>query len=143
MKNNNIRLCIVLSAVGVIGLLFYAKQQISDADRNTGSSLYLTHCASCHGPLGKGLRDLYPSLRKNSYLSAKISELPCLIRQGVRGKIITEKGSYNQLMPPFRAFTSAELLPLISFMQQRWSSSSTTELTPHVIEQWLDSCPHE
>ncbi|MBT8362920.1 MAG: cytochrome c [Deltaproteobacteria bacterium] len=143
MKNNNIRLFIVLSAVGGIGLLFYAKQHISDTGSNTGNSLYLAHCASCHGPLGKGLRNLYPSLRKNPYLSTKISELPCLIRQGVKGKIITEKGTYNQLMPPFKTFTSAELLQLISFMQQRWSSSSTTELTPNVIEQWLDSCPHE
>jgi len=143
MKNNNIRLLIVLSAVGMIGLLFYAKQQFSAAGSNTGSELYLTHCASCHGPSGKGLRDLYPSLLKNPFLSAKLSQLPCLIKQGVKGGIITGKGTYNQLMPPFKAFTNAELIQLVSFMQQRWSSSSIVELTPHVIEQWLDSCPHE
>ena len=140
MKISRIRVGIVLSTVGVICLLFYARYHITDAGSNAGSALYVTHCASCHGPSGNGLRNLYPSLRKTPFLNIKLSELPCLIRQGVKGKIITEKGTYNQLMPPFKAFTSSEIVQLISFMQQRWSRGSSERITINAIEQWLDPC---
>lgn len=114
-------------------------QSCSRPDDTVGRGLYTTHCSSCHGATGQGLRDLYPPLQGSIYLDRKVNEAPCIITKGITGSIVTSDGSRNQRMPAFQELTTAELTPLLIFLLDRWGRD-TIPISPGIVEKWLRSC---
>jgi len=110
------------------------------SDSGPDSALYQKRCASCHGRTGEGMRALYPPLKGSLYLDEKINELPCLIRAGVRGTIVTGKQTRNVRMPGFPELTIEEMSSLINYLRQRWGKGGTA-VSEQTVNQWLGSCP--
>jgi len=137
-KIKHSRLVILLLFVSAVSALtcFYL---FSRSDTHPGSSVYLSSCANCHGEKGAGFRKLYPPLKHSAFLSDQISDLPCLIRQGIQGSIMTNKGTYNQLMPPITTISEPELTNLVDYLNKRWGSKRVP-ITPEKIDSWLTQC---
>ncbi len=115
--------------------------QIPDrAETIPGSKLYREHCSACHGQDGKGFRALYPPLADSPYFAEKQAMLPCLIRGGIRGSLVTADGSYNLRMPAFPDLTPADLSTLILYLQTRWGKTNRDSSVKN-IEQLLLPCP--
>jgi len=123
-----------------IPLLVIIFQMHNRPDTGPGSTLYREHCSACHGQDGKGLRALYPPLADSPYLIEQQALLPCLIRVGIRGSLVTADGSYNQRMPAFPDLTPAALSQLILYLQSRWGKTSQDSSVKNV-EQQLLLCP--
>ena len=103
-------------------------------------TIYRKHCASCHGREGQGLRALYPPLAGSAYLGERLAELPCLIANGIRGTIVTEKKTKNIRMPGFSNLTNEQMSSLVNYLQLNWGNAGESVST-QTVAQWLRSCP--
>jgi mono/diheme cytochrome c family protein len=103
------------------------------------SSVYLKRCAACHSRSGGGLARLYPALHGSSYLGERIEELPCLIRNGVRGTLTTADGSTNRRMPAFPDLSLDEMSSLVFYLRETWGSGREP-ISEEIVARWLQRC---
>ncbi len=93
-----------------------------------GERLYGQHCASCHGEQGEGLGQLIPPLAKSDYLAQHAGSLACIVRQGLRGPIVVNGVSYNQVMlgvqdtATHRHLSPAQITNLLNFLESHWGN---------------------
>lgn len=93
--------------------------------------LYRKYCATCHGPDGAGLRELYPALTDSRYLDQKLEQLPCLIVNGAGETVV---------MPGFPQLQVAEIGELVSYLSGRWGPTRAT-VPEDQLTVWLENCP--
>lgn len=92
--------------------------------QNEGAKLYQTHCSSCHGEQGQGLRRLIPPVAASDYVAKNRSYLPCLIRRGQRGPIVVNGIDYNQVMPGHDDLTDSQITNLLNYVQRNWGNQN-------------------
>lgn len=107
--------------------------------QNEGQRLYATHCASCHGEQGEGLRRLMPPLAGSDYLRQHRDELPCLIRQGQRGHIVVNGVTYDQVMPPHDDLTDSQITNILNYVHTAWGNQAPKH-TISEVSQLLEAC---
>ncbi|MBG8553892.1 c-type cytochrome [Hymenobacter guriensis] len=90
--------------------------------QNEGARLYQSHCASCHGEQGEGLRRLIPPVAASDYVTRHRATLPCLVRKGQRGPVVVNGVEYNQVMPGHPDLTDSQIANLLNFVQQNWGN---------------------
>ncbi|HEX8425449.1 cytochrome c [Hymenobacter sp.] len=134
--NQPLRLLLRLSAVGAAGLLcLVGTTGCFSNKQNEGAQLYQTHCASCHGEQGQGLRRLIPPVAASDYVATHRSDLPCLIRNGMKGPVVVNGIEYNQVMPGHKQdLTDAEITNLLNFVQQNWGNKNELYTIREVTE---------
>jgi mono/diheme cytochrome c family protein len=66
---------------------------------STGSLVYAAHCQNCHGSHGEGLNGLIPPLTDSSFLRKNGLKLPCLLQNGLKGKLIIGNKDFDGEMP--------------------------------------------
>jgi mono/diheme cytochrome c family protein len=130
-----------VGAVAVAGgLLATSVSGCFSNKQNEGAKLYQTHCSSCHGEQGEGLRRLIPPVAASDYLVKHRKELPCLIRQGLNGPIVVNGIEYNQVMPGHKTdLTDADIANLLNFIQQNWGNHNPP-YTVREISELLAPC---
>ncbi|MBC6609991.1 cytochrome c [Hymenobacter sp. BT507] len=121
-----------LAAASVLVSCFSTRQ-------NEGEKLYATHCASCHGEQGEGLRRLIPPLAGADYLAKQRAALPCLIRKGQQGPIVVNGVTFNQVMPGHNDLTDSQITNILNFVQQQWGNQNQT-YTIREVSELLDAC---
>ncbi len=104
-----------------------------------GERIYRKNCSQCHSASGQGLRKLYPPLDKSLYLSSRIDELPCVITHGSRTTMKTTDRRRGSFMPPIKTISAAEMLHLLEYLQQRWSTRPVP-VSESMLVRWLSSC---
>lgn len=107
----------------IVILLLLAACQQGDASMETlghGASLYKKHCANCHQQDGSGLASLIPPLNQSDYLAQHAEQLPCIIKQGLKGKIMVNGKDYQLLMPAAPKLSQQELKDLSVFVWQKF-----------------------
>lgn len=124
---------LVLSAILLILVTIYAPE-VKAAD--AGGDLYLGHCAKCHGREGEGFLKLYPPIRNTSYLNKNVSKLPCIIRYGLKGEILVDGVTFNQIMPAMPQLQSEDIEKTIHLLQESWNHP----ITPLEVNKWLEEC---
>ena len=87
-----------------------------------GKRIYKLYCENCHMVDGTGLPPLYLPIQESSYLSDRINELPCLIRNG-RKSLLME----NVEMPSHN-LSEIDLTNLINYMNHKWGNVDALNL---------------
>lgn len=131
MKNNICSLTVVS-----IFILLSISSVYSFAEQSSGEQLYTANCAKCHGREGEGFLRLYPPIHDSRYLKEEVSNLPCIIRNGLRGEITVGDTTFNQVMPAIDRLSPEQMSQIITFLQQKWSHP-VTELN---VNKWLEEC---
>ena len=94
----------------ILLLLIYSCQNDEQVEFNryysAGNEVYQAHCQNCHSAKGEGLNGLIPPLTDNAYLKANQQQLPCFLKNGLKGKITLAGKSFEGEMP------ASELSPL-------------------------------
>ncbi|SNC61584.1 Cytochrome c, mono- and diheme variants [Hymenobacter gelipurpurascens] len=106
--------------------------------RNEGAQLYATHCSSCHGDQGQGLKRLIPPVAAADYVAQHRAELPCLIRKGLKGPLVVNGIDYNQVMPGHEDLTDSQIANLLNFVQQSWGNKNQ----PYTIREASELLGH-
>lgn len=107
--------------------------------QHEGQRLYATHCASCHGEQGEGLRRLMPPLAGSDYLTRHRDALPCLIRQGQRGRIVVNGVTYDQVMPAHDDLTDSQITNILNYVHTAWGNHGAKH-TISEVSQLLEAC---
>ncbi|RAK70371.1 c-type cytochrome [Hymenobacter edaphi] len=122
----------LLAGAAVLSACFTDRQ-------NEGQRLYATHCASCHGAQGEGLRRLMPPLAGSDYLRRHRDELPCLIRRGQKGLIVVNGVTYDQVMPAHEDLTDSQITNLLNYVHNAWGNQGAKH-TIREVSQLLEAC---
>ena len=128
----------VLCFILLLSALNFFPEQIhaNEAAASDGQQLFTANCAKCHGREGKGFLRLYPPLTQSRHLKEDIDQLPCIMRYGLKGEIVVNGVTFNQIMPGNERLSDADIDAIITFMQLTWVG----ETTPLEVGKWLDEC---
>ncbi len=79
----------IICAVIIVLIVSCQNEEQIEFERyySAGNAVYQSHCQNCHSEKGEGLNGLIPPLTDNAYLKSQQSNLPCLIKNGLKGKI--------------------------------------------------------
>lgn len=108
---------IILSLVVFFAFLFFlnacqSAEEIQQARYFVnGKNIYEKNCQNCHGFKGEGLGELYPSLRKSTYVAENSGNLACDIRFGLN------------TMPGNPQLTPIEITYLINYIGNYFDNS--------------------
>ncbi len=81
---------------------------------------------------GTGLKKIYPSLKNNSKVWNGSLNLPCLIREGHKGNILSAD------MPAFAKLTVAEISNIVNFLHHSMNDQKTVSFS--AIKSQLNEC---
>ncbi len=87
-----------------------------------GNQLYLTHCANCHQPDGKGLADLYPPVIPSEVSKERFF---CVVKNGLSGEIEVNGKKYNRSMPANPKLTDLDIAAIATYVYNAWGEDST------------------
>lgn len=116
-----------------------AYQSCKPTPYEQGKDLYDYYCANCHQADGTSLQQLIPPLAQSDYLKKHRSEIPCLIYYGIKGEIVVNGITYNQVMPGFEQFNDIDIANLVNYINN--SFGNNLGYTPlRDIQKMLNNC---
>ena len=87
-----------------------------------GENLYKFYCANCHMETGLGLKGLIPPLAKADYLRDHQTDIPCLIKNGIKGNITVNGREYNTEMAGIPNLTDVQINNIINYINNAWGN---------------------
>lgn len=99
-----------------------AQGQAFDDLMARGKNIYLTNCAACHQPDGKGLAGVFPPLAGSDYLAGPRKEVLSAALFGLSGPITVNGKPYNGVMPSMGHLNDADLAAALSYVLNSWDN---------------------
>lgn len=89
-----------------------------DFDRyySEGRIIYQNRCQNCHGAHGEGLNALIPPLTDSIFLKKNLKLLPCLVKNGLKGKITINKKDFDGQMPAASDLVNIEVAQVLTYI---------------------------
>jgi len=107
-----------------------------------GKLLYENYCQNCHQENGEALLGLIPPLKNSDYLEQHQAELPCIIRNGLKGEIVVNGLPYNHEMPGNKTFSQIEIANIINFVNNSWGNNYGY-VSYDEVKETLEKCSDE
>ncbi len=104
-----------------------------------GERLYTAYCSNCHMEDGWGLKGLIPPLANADYLSNYKSQIPCIIRYGIKGEIIVNGKTYNTEMAGIQGLTDVQINNIINYINHAWGNQ-VEQSNIKDVRRYLDAC---
>ena len=115
----------------------------STTDSNTafkqGHSLYEVYCGNCHAHDGQGLVGNIPPLANSDYLAERQSEMPCLMKKGLKGGILVNGKSYDGVMLGIGQLSDVEITNILNYINNEWGNKKPY-VTIQEVGVWLKNC---
>ncbi|EDY80513.1 Cytochrome c subfamily, putative [Verrucomicrobiia bacterium DG1235] len=108
---------------------------VSDEEMEQGQSLYMTHCAACHNPLGTGSPDLFPPLTNTDWVAGDKSRLIQTVLTGLSGPIIVNGEKYDQEMPGFANLADQDLAAILSYIRRSFGNNANGVIPGEIYEE--------
>jgi mono/diheme cytochrome c family protein len=98
-------------------------------NRTAAATLYVNHCASCHGPHGTGISVLGPPLRDNTLVVAP--DPVNVVRATVGGL----PGHFGRLPMPqqLNSLTAGQLADIVNYVRTSWGNQAAPNVTPQMV----------
>lgn len=87
-----------------------------------GKLLYENFCQNCHQENGEALLGLIPPLKNSDYLREHQTDIPCIVRHGLKGEIIVNNLPYDHEMPANPTFSEIEIANVINYINNAWGN---------------------
>ncbi len=81
-----------------------------------GKGLYEQYCQNCHNADGTGLSNLYPPLTDTLYLKQNKTQLSCIIKYGLTGKIKLTAKEFEGQMPAHNELSDIDVAQLMVYI---------------------------
>ncbi len=118
MKNKNVAIAFAFSLATALFMLSSCEEH----PYNHGKILYQNFCSNCHMDDGKGLINIIPPLAGADFLANHPEKLPCIIYQGMSGKVTVNGKIYNTEMPGSPKLTEFEITNVINYINNAWGN---------------------
>lgn len=80
-----------------------------------GSVVFQNNCQNCHGADGAGLGALIPPLTDSAFLRKNKDFLPCIVNNGLKGKITVHQKEFDDRMPAI-ALSPVEIAEVLTYV---------------------------
>lgn len=128
-------------AVFTISVLFFSTSEnylkVDDQDlkesMKRGKQVYMSMCVSCHLPNGKGMGKIYPPLANADYLLEKREESIRAVKYGLKGKIVVNGVTYNNMMAPL-GLDDKEVADVMNYILNSWGNKSDKIVTEKEVK---------
>ncbi len=124
-----------------IGAIFILILSLTCANNpyQEGGRLYKIHCENCHMQDGKGLRGHIPPLANSDYLVKNKEQIPCIIKNGIKGPIIVNDTTYNTEMVGIPELSDIQINNIINYIIFEWNNN-LQESNINEVRQFLQNC---
>jgi cytochrome c oxidase cbb3-type subunit 2 len=105
----------------------------SEGEAISGSKVFASTCAGCHGPEGAGVTGVFPALASNEVVNAAdpIEHIKVVLH-GLQGQVVGG-ATYSAQMPPFGPqLSDQEIAAVINFERTSWGNHGTPVTTEQV-----------
>ena len=122
-----------IAALLVVFIVSCQNEKGIEFDRyySAGSVVYQANCQNCHGVHGEGLQGLIPPLTDSAFLKNNLHALPCLLKNGLTGKIkITQKEFEGQM--PKTALNPIEIAQALTYINNTFGNNLGTVTVENV-----------
>ncbi len=96
---------------------------------SVGRQQYLTHCASCHGRGGNGLKRFGPPLTRSEWVSGDPTKLVLIMLHGMQGPVTVDGVRYTvpdiqPMMPSFSIVHDREIAAILTYIRYEWGDAA-------------------
>lgn len=123
----------------VLSCLFFSACTSFNDPYAEGKPLYQKHCANCHMDDGSGLEGLIPPLAKANMLQQSGAAAACIVRNGLKGKILVNNIEYDGVMLPNNRLSSVEILNILNYINNAWGNQRDF-IKLDEVKAALDNC---
>jgi len=99
-----------------------------------GESVYLSNCAACHQPDGKGLAGAFPPLAQSDFLRGNRKEVMRTALFGLSGPITVNSVEYDGIMPSMAHLSNVELAAVLSYVFSSWGNAEAAVSVEEVAD---------
>ena len=98
-----------------------------------GQWVYKEFCVRCHLPSGKGVSGVYPPLAKSDWLISKIDKSIASIKYGLKGKIVVNGVTYNNVMTA-QGLSDEEVADVMNYIMNSWGNTQEEMVTVEKVK---------
>ncbi len=134
----------IISGIGLLLMVLICSCRSDDQitfDRyySIGSVIYQNKCQNCHGKDGQGLSALMPALTDSVYLKANKALLPCMLKYGLKNKIlIINKKAFEGDMPALD-MAPIEIAEVLTYVNNSFGNKMGI-VTAEMVDKDLKGC---
>jgi len=107
-----------------------------------GEVLYKTHCSNCHQAEGTGLGLVYPPLNKSDFMDKNFEQVLCLMKYGLKEKIVVNGKTFVQPMPGVQSLTDLEIAEIATYIYNSWEHQRGI-IEVSEASKIVSTCKHE
>jgi mono/diheme cytochrome c family protein len=100
-----------------------------------GRAVFARTCATCHQQNGQGMRGAFPPLVGSTYVTGDKARLIKLVLHGLQGPLVAGGQRYNNVMPPWRSLSDAELAAVLSYVRRTFGNNAGPVTAQEVAQQ--------
>ena len=101
-----------------------------------GEKVYQNFCINCHMANGEGIEGAYPPLANSDYLENNLEASIIGIKNGMKGKIIVNGKTYNNVMTPM-GLNNQEVADVTNYILNNWGNNNDTLITSKEVSKIL------
>ncbi len=122
----------------LLGSLLYYYTSCQFTSNEQGKQLYQQHCQNCHGPQGKGLRQIIPPVSDTPYLIDSLTTTVCIIQYGS-----TSNSPPDYTMPGNEQLSPVQIANIINFINKKWNQEyAPSVISDQAVKEQLRRCRH-
>lgn len=108
-----------------------AAAQSKSEKMQQGRQLFVSLCAACHQPTGRGIPNVFPPLAGSDYLNADKKRAVKIVINGRQGEIVVNGQRFNNSMPKF-PLTDDDIANALTYVYNSFGNSGV-EVTPEEV----------
>lgn len=109
--------------------------EVDEKDVSEGQTLYMQHCAPCHLPDGKGVKDLFPPLADTEWVTGNKSRLIQVMLKGLSVPIEVRGTTYEQEMPAFAYLSDEEIADILTYVRNSFGNNARAVIPGEIHEE--------
>jgi mono/diheme cytochrome c family protein len=100
-----------------------------------GRAVFMRTCVTCHQQNGEGIQGAFPPLAENPVVAGDKVRLVRLLLHGLTGPVMVKGQRYNNVMPPWKSLTDAEMAAVLTFVRSNFGNTADAVTEAEVAAQ--------
>jgi mono/diheme cytochrome c family protein len=104
-----------------------------------GKTLFVSICAACHQPTGRGIPNIFPPLASSDFLNADKGRAVKVVLNGRQGEIVVNGQRFNNSMPKF-PLSDDDIANVLTYVYSSFGNSGV-EVNPNEVAKLRQEPP--
>jgi mono/diheme cytochrome c family protein len=90
-----------------------------------GAAVFARTCQVCHQVTGQGMPNSFPPLAGSPIVNGGQARVIRIALHGLQGPITVNGKRFNNVMPPWKSLSDADLAVVLTFVRSSWGNTGT------------------